>query len=109
MDWRKASSEPDVVGKAAQKDGSVESCSTQDSESKIGSLSDVNYFVVPSAARKPSERFMRRSLQAKSKASTSERYRMATLKEKMNELVIETTNEATVFNGYRPGHEAMPG
>lgn len=65
--------------------------------------------VTPSEARKPSERFMRRSLQARSKVSNSERFRIASLKEKLNELVIETTNESTVFNGYRPGHEAMPG
>lgn len=99
MDWRKLQSQPDVTG------------DTGDSLAKKGNgpASAPQFDVVPCSARKPSERFMRRSLQAKSKASTSERFRMATLKEKMNELVIDMTNEATVFNGYRPGREALPG
>ena len=97
MDWQKLQSEPELADAKG------------DTFAKKDSAPSAPFLVVPSAARKPSERFMRRSLQARSKASNSERYRIATLKEKMNELVIETTNESTVFNGYRPGHEAMPG
>ena len=100
MDWFKLHSEPEL----ADNKGDVVSkkeCTAHHPGSQ--------FLVVPSAARKPSERFMRRSLQAKSKTSTSERFRMATLKEKMNELVIEMPNESSVFNGYRPGREALPG
>jgi hypothetical protein len=100
MDWRKLQSEPELTDNKgetfAKKDGASATSAQQ-------------FDAVPSSARKPSERFMRRSLQARSKASSSERFRIATLKEKMNELVIDMTNESTVFNGYRPGREAMPG
>jgi len=65
-------------------------------------------------SRKPSERFMRRPLYAKTKASRSERIRIADLKEK---LVQDLGNKATdnahsSFNGYRPGsagHTSPPG
>lgn len=61
------------------------------------------------STRKPSERFTRRSLDAKSRASQSERFKIASLKEKMNSKGNETTNESSVFNGYCPGRETLPG
>ena len=100
MDWRRLLSEPNLADNKGD---------TSPKKDASCSLSVSTTHVTPSAARKPSERFMRRSLQAKSKVSNSERFRIASLKEKLNELVIETTNESTVFSGYRPGHEAMPG
>lgn len=62
-----------------------------------------------SCAKKPSERFVRRPLKAKSRASQSERFRIATQKEKLNTLPAFVANAAEVFKGYRPGHEIMPG
>jgi hypothetical protein len=100
VDWRRIQSEPELAdnkGDTFQKKDSVESWTAE-------SMS-----VPRCTPRKPSERFMRRPLQAKSRASQSERFRLATLKEKLNELVGENTNEQTVFNGYRPGQEAQPG
>ncbi len=102
MDWRKLQSGSDMPDSTPSKG----EASTKDLAALV---TGAQYVVVPSAARKPSERFMRRSLQARSKASNSERFKIAALKEKMNELVIELNDEETVFNGYRPGREAMPG
>jgi hypothetical protein len=63
----------------------------------------------PSRAHKPSERFTRGPLGAKSRASQSERFKLAGLKEKLNHLTGNTTNdENTVFNGYRPGRTGQP-
>jgi hypothetical protein len=58
----------------------------------------------PSArsSRKPSERFMRSTLKAKSKASTSERIRLADLTSRLDKEVPEK-NANSSFNGYRPG------
>jgi hypothetical protein len=66
---------------------------------------------VPNTARKPSERFMRKPLQARSRASNSERIRVADLvnglEKKANTEV--TNNGEKKFKGYRPGHEGPTG
>ena len=57
-------------------------------------------------ARKPSERFMRSPVRAKSKASTSERIRLADLKERLTEQADETVSnnsQSSRFRGYKPG------
>ena len=98
MDWRRLKAEPEL---ADNKGDAVQNLSKHGLASELCG--------VPRSARKPSERFMRRPLQARSKVSKSERYRIEHLKEKLNTLIVETTNEQAVFNGYRPGHEAKPG
>jgi len=102
VDWRRIQSEPELADNKGDAVGMNDGLA---SVSKVSAGADV----AVSCTRKPSERFMRRALQARSKDSASERYRVADLKEKLNELVIDMTNETTVFNGYRPGHGAMPG
>jgi hypothetical protein len=62
-------------------------------------------------ARKPSERFFRKPIKAKSRTSQSERIRVAGL---ANELVQKARpdlmkNEESTFKGYRPGHSQAPG
>ena len=63
------------------------------------------------AARKPSERFMRRPLKAKSRASRSERLRVEDLVDRLQ----DTAGKNGVLNGvmklkcYRPGAERPPG
>lgn len=56
----------------------------------------------PRSSRKPSERFMRVAPKAKSKASTSERIRLADLTSRLDKEVPEK-NANSSFNGYRPG------
>ena len=63
------------------------------------------------AARKPSERFVRRCIEAKSRASHSERRRIADLAERLrktagNKAVL---NEVKKLSCYRPGTERPPG
>mgnify|MGYP000594083786 CR=1 FL=1 len=62
-------------------------------------------------SRKPSERFMRKPLQARSRASNSERFRVADLVSELEKKKItdETLNGCQTFKGYRPGHERPPG
>ncbi len=57
------------------------------------------------AARKPSERFMRTPVRAKSKASTSERIRLADLTQRLTEETNANAidNGEARFKGYRPG------
>jgi hypothetical protein len=62
------------------------------------------------AAHKPSERFMRKPLKARSKASHSERVRVADL---VNKLVKkpandDSVNEQTQFGGYKPSEAGPP-
>jgi len=98
LDWRRLESEPELADNksdAVQKNG--KHCLGAD-----------HIAAMPARVRKPSERFMRRPIQARSRVSKSERFRIESLKEKLNTLVGEHTNEQTVFNGYRPGHEAQP-
>ena len=60
----------------------------------------------PGVVRKPSERFMRRVVRAKSKASNSERIRVSDLVNKLAQArQNESLNESEIFNGYRPGSE----
>jgi len=57
-------------------------------------------------ARKPSERFMRSPVRAKSKASTSERIRLADLKERLteqNDETVSNNSQSSRFRGYKPG------
>jgi hypothetical protein len=54
------------------------------------------------SSRKPSERFMRVAPKAKSKASTSERIRLADLTSRLDKEVPDK-NANSSFNGYRPG------
>jgi hypothetical protein len=64
------------------------------------------------SGHKPSERFTRKPVQARSKASRSERVRVADLVSKLVDTKdAATENEQTKFNGYRPGPslEAPPG
>jgi hypothetical protein len=56
----------------------------------------------PRSSRKPSERFMRVAPKAKSKASTSERIRLADLASRLGKDLPEK-NANSSFNGYRPG------
>ncbi|MCY3018423.1 MAG: hypothetical protein NTW87_05255 [Planctomycetota bacterium] len=61
--------------------------------------------------RKPSERFMRKPLRAKPRASHSERKQLADL---ANDLATRlhgdvAINEELNFRGYRPGPERPPG
>ena len=63
------------------------------------------------AARKPSEKFMRKCIEAKSRASHSERRRLADLVERLrktggNKAVL---NEVEKLSCYRPGTERPPG
>jgi hypothetical protein len=99
VDWRRLQAEPELADNKA--DAAVQKNSKHCLGEQIPAM--------PKGIRKPSERFMRRPLQARSRVSKSERFRIEGLKEKLNTLVVETTNEQTVFNGYRPGHEAKPG
>ena len=57
------------------------------------------------SARKPSERFMRTPLRAKSKASTSERIRLADLTQRLSDHKDDAAidNGEARFEGYRPG------
>jgi hypothetical protein len=60
------------------------------------------------AARKPSERFMRSPVRAKSKASTSERIRLADLKERLteqNDETVSNNSQSSRFRGYKPGSQ----
>jgi hypothetical protein len=62
-------------------------------------------------ARKPSERFMRKPLQARSRASQSERIRVADLVSELEKKMRTncTENGETKFKGYRPGHDKPAG
>jgi len=64
-----------------------------------------------SAARKPSERFMRKPIQARSRASQSERIRVADLVSELEKKMRSncTENGETKFKGYRPGHDKPAG
>lgn len=57
------------------------------------------------SARKPSERFMRKPLQARSRASQSERIRVADLVNGLEKKMrTDVTNDGEKkFKGYRPG------
>ena len=58
------------------------------------------------SVRKPSERFMRSPVRAKSKASTSERIRLADLKERLtaqNDENVSNNSQSSRFRGYKPG------
>lgn len=59
------------------------------------------------SGHKPSERFTRKPLQARSRASRSERVRVADLVSKLGENVNNNVpeNGQTQFNGYRPGQD----
>ncbi|HYF48841.1 MAG TPA: hypothetical protein VEJ63_05520 [Planctomycetota bacterium] len=59
------------------------------------------------SGHKPSERFTRKPLQARSRASRSERVRVADLVSKLGENVNNNVpeNGQTQFNGYKPGHD----
>ena len=59
------------------------------------------------AQHKPSERFMRKPLKARSKASLSERARVADLEKKLG--AQTPLNEPARFAGYKPGAEHSPG
>ena len=63
------------------------------------------------SGHKPSERFTRKPLRAKSKASSSERFRVSDLVNKLVENMGSdaTENGQTNFNGYRPGPSGPPG
>ena len=63
------------------------------------------------SGRKPSERFMKKALSARSRASISERIRMSDLVGKLVKDVDknETLNEYSQFNGFRPGNSGPPG
>lgn len=63
------------------------------------------------AARKPSERFMRKPLHASSRASRSERRRLADLASRLRETTDSeaTLNETLKINSYRPASERPPG
>jgi hypothetical protein len=62
------------------------------------------------SAHKPSERFMRKPLRARSKASQSERFRVADLVTKLVKKMASETpvNEQTQFSGYKPGESGPP-
>jgi hypothetical protein len=62
------------------------------------------------STHKPSERFMRKPLRARSKASQSERFRVADLVNKLVEKMTTETpvNEQTQFSGYKPGDSGPP-
>jgi hypothetical protein len=62
------------------------------------------------SGHKPSERFTRKPVHARSKASRSERVRVADLVSKLVDKPA-SENEQTKFNGYKPGPEleAPPG
>lgn len=61
-------------------------------------------------ARKPSERFTRKAIQARSRASKSERVRVADLVDKLAQKMDAeaTPNCRTKFSGYRPGKAGPP-
>lgn len=62
------------------------------------------------SARKPSERFMRSPLRAKSKASVSERRRLEDLTSRLSAEPENPANDgASRFPNYRPGHVRPPG
>lgn len=61
------------------------------------------------SARKPSERFMRKPIKARSRASQSERIRVADLVSELEKKIKDTENGETKFKGYRPGHEGPAG
>lgn len=63
------------------------------------------------STHKPSERFMRKPLKARSKASNSERVRVADLVNKLVEKVNTDApdNGQTKFGGYRPGQPGSGG
>ena len=60
---------------------------------------------VGAAGKKPSERFMRKPLRARSRASQSERIRVADLVSGLEKnMRTDVTNDGeTKFKGYRPG------
>jgi len=62
------------------------------------------------AGQKPSERFMRKPLKARSKASLSERSRVADLAKTVTKMDKDLPlNCETQFGGYRPGAGLPPG
>ena len=63
------------------------------------------------AGRKPSERFTRKPLQARSRASHSERRRVAELTCQLERTVCDerVLNGVVQFNSYKPGAERPPG
>lgn len=65
--------------------------------------------VVVKESRKPSERFLRRPLKARSRASGSERMRMLDLSSKLvNKIDITgVSNAHAQFNGYKPGQNGI--
>jgi hypothetical protein len=60
-------------------------------------------------ARKPSERFMRKPIKARSRASQSERIRVADLVSELEKKIKDTENGEMKFKGYRPGQEGPTG
>ena len=62
------------------------------------------------SARKPSERFMRSPLRAKSKATNSERRHLADLTSRLDATEPENpaNDGASRFPNYRPGHVRPP-
>jgi len=54
--------------------------------------------------RKPSERFTRKPLTAKSRASQSERFKVADLVNKLEKDAVQSANCEMKWNGYKPGH-----
>ena len=100
MDWlkKKPDSQP-----ASQSDAGIQPAN------HIERLDAADVYMPPRIARKPSERFMRKTLEAKSRASQSERFKLSVLKEALKAKSGDTTNEASVFNGYCPGREKLPG
>lgn len=76
-----------------------------------GSVNAMNTQADKGGARKPSERFMRKPLQARSRASHSERLRVADLVSELEKKMRTncTENGETKFKGYRPGHDKPAG
>lgn len=104
MDWMKKKPAPQTGPQTEpQADSGIQPAN------HLERLDAADVYMPPRIARKPSERFMRKSLEAKSRASQSERFKLATLKEALKAKSSDTTNEASVFNGYCPGREKLPG
>jgi hypothetical protein len=61
-------------------------------------------------SRKPSERFTRKAIEARSRASKSERVRVADLVEKLGQKMDTEANPncRTKFSGYKPGKAGPP-
>ena len=63
------------------------------------------------AGRKPSDRFVRRSLHVRSRATHSERRRVAVLADRLEQTACDdgVLNGAIKLSSYRPGSERPPG